>query len=147
MIGENMEGLISRLLQLTQEKKLNWMPITALEKGPILMAEYMQKKKYDPYESELKFVDYSLCSSYYIIHQNGLLILADILCQSGKNEHIFHKLRLLTKINNALPISDEGYYEVFDEKYEMLKLYIEKNLNEEYTQPDTLYAFWQSIRE
>lgn len=145
MIGDNMEGLLSRLLQLTKEKRITWLPISTLEKSTALMMEYMQIKKYAPHESDFKFVDYSLSSSYYIIHQDGLLILADFISQKGNNEQYFHKLRLLTKINNILPLTDAGYYDAFDEILETLKLCIEKNLYEGYAQPDTLYAFWQSI--
>lgn len=143
MIGENMHGFINNLLELTKNQKLEWKPISALENHCSLMAEYLQPIKYS---NLIKFtiLDYSINTSYFIKKYDGIIVLCDLICQKD-NGPIYHKLRLLTKINDYHPLSNNGSYDSFGPELESLKLYIESNIAEKCPLPDALYKFWQSI--
>ena len=53
MIGENMQGFLSNLLELTQKKQLDWKPLSALYSHKNLMTEFLQAKKYEFDSSEI----------------------------------------------------------------------------------------------
>lgn len=143
MIGDQMQMFLNNLLELTQNKKMDWKPLSALENYPLLMSEYLQPIKYSN-EPEFTILDYSINTSYFIKHSDGIIVLSDLICQKD-NGPIYHKLRLLTKINCYFPLSDAGCFDSFGTKLESLKLYIENNIPEKYPLPDTLYEFWRSI--
>lgn len=144
MIGENMQGFIKNLLELTKNQKLEWKPISALKNHGLLMDEYLQPIKYS---NLIKFtiLDYSINTSYFIKKDDGIIVLADLICQKDSGP-IYHKLHLLTKISDCHPLSNQGSYDSFGPELESLKLYIESNIAEKYPLPDTLYKFWQSFQ-
>lgn len=145
MISDQISNFILRLLEATKNMKLDWKPISECEKHSDIMMEYIQKNNYSPHEATSIYLDYSINSSYFLSHQNGYIILADIICQNNKNEPIYHKLRLLTKINIYSPIEDDGGYDGINEKLETLKLYVEQYMLEKFSLPEDLYEFWQGI--
>lgn len=144
MIGENMQGFLSNLLELTQKKQLDWKPLSALDSHKNLMTEFLQAKKYEFDSSADAFIDYSINDSYFIKKNDGFIVLADMICKDN-NGPIYHKLLLLTKINMYLPLSDHGCFDTFGKDFETLKLCIENNISEDYMLPDSLYKFWYSI--
>lgn len=144
MIGENMQGFLSNLLELTQKKQLDWKPLSALDSHKNLMAEFLQAKKYEFDSSADTFIDCSINDSYFIKKNDGFIVLADMICKDNDGP-IYHKLLLLTKINMYLPLSDYGCFDTFGKDFETLKLCIENNISEDYMLPDSLYKFWYSI--
>ncbi len=142
MIGEQMDGFISSLIQKTENNSLTWKPLTLFS-------------KYDSFEREAReliilsendfFKSILPSSSYFLEYKEGYLVLCNIFMIQNETQMHYNKLILFTKINPYIPLDDSGNFPPFQPKLEHLKLLIEHNIASNYKLPDDLYNFWKNI--
>ncbi len=143
MMAENIEAFRKGLIEQTKEGKLDWKPLSSLEKWDSI---------YDELNRNNVPVDYGvnsirLSNSYYLNSGDGYVFLLELYHgDPHETSPEMDTLALVAKVNDFLPADNLTYF-VEDEQEQLraLQMLIGSYYDEKYAYPDALYNFFSQV--